>query len=81
MSVWRRGSTCHWCGKEMRLAKIGETQFSPDVFTVDHLIPVSEGGSDKLTNLVGSCAGCNNKRGTFGNPNFRKLAGRGQSGD
>lgn len=36
-------------------------------FTVDHVVPVSLGGSDDLTNLVGCCKRCNSsKRNTTG---------------
>lgn len=40
---------CHWC---------------PNPATqVDHLTPVSRGGTDHHTNLVASCASCNATRG------------------
>jgi 5-methylcytosine-specific restriction endonuclease McrA len=41
--------TCHWCQGRA-------TQ-------VDHLRPVSKGGTNAETNLVAACAGCNNRRG------------------
>lgn len=31
--------------------------------TLDHLIPISKGGDDKLSNLVAACKKCNGKRG------------------
>lgn len=33
--------------------------FSPDAFSIDHIVPVSLGGSDDLHNLALSCQGCN----------------------
>lgn len=41
---------CHWC------------QRAPAV-EADHLIEIDRGGSNDVTNLVGSCAKCNNARG------------------
>lgn len=48
--VFKRDSfTCQYCGKS-----------APDVIlVVDHLHPVSKGGSNDLLNLVTSCEGCN----------------------
>jgi 5-methylcytosine-specific restriction endonuclease McrA len=41
---------CHWCGRHAN--------------TVDHLIPISEGGSHyDPRNLVAACAHCNKSRG------------------
>ncbi len=41
--------TCRYCGKH-----------SPEVILeVDHILPVAEGGSNDLLNLVTSCRGCN----------------------
>jgi len=41
---------CHWC------------QRAPAV-EADHLIEIDRGGTNDVTNLVGSCAKCNNIRG------------------
>jgi 5-methylcytosine-specific restriction endonuclease McrA len=41
--------TCAYCGKEA-------TQ-------VDHVVPVSAGGSQDMDNLVAACAPCNNAKG------------------
>lgn len=34
-----------------------------DATTIDHMIPVSRGGSDDLVNLVGACERCNHEKG------------------
>jgi len=34
----------------------------PTQFTLDHVIPLSHGGTNHWMNLVGSCHSCNNKR-------------------
>ncbi len=48
--VFKRDSfTCQYCGGE-----------APDVILhVDHVVPVSEGGSNGITNLVTACVSCN----------------------
>ena len=37
--------TCHYCSQEAN--------------TVDHLIPLSKGGTDEMSNLVAACVSCN----------------------
>lgn len=43
---------CHWCGRPWE-----------PTFHADHLIPVIEGGTDDMDNMVSSCARCNTRRG------------------
>lgn len=52
--TWRsqKKVTCHWCG----------TRREPREFHVDHVIPISKGGSHILENLCVSCAGCNHQK-------------------
>ncbi len=38
-------NTCHYCGQEAN--------------TVDHLIPISKGGTDEASNMVACCTQCN----------------------
>ena len=40
--------TCHYCGQEAN--------------TVDHLIPISKGGTDEATNMVACCSTCNSSK-------------------
>lgn len=42
---------CEYCGSQ--------DSFASQPFSVDHIIPASEGGSDGLDNLAYSCYGCN----------------------
>lgn len=49
---------------EDRAAGYGEyckanVAFSPNPFTIDHIIPISAGGTDELDNLAYACFGCN----------------------
>lgn len=48
----RDGFVCHYCKKDVGVKK----------FTVDHIIPVSRGGTDDLSNLVGCCKSCNSSK-------------------
>ena len=36
--------------------------FSPDPFSVEHIIPLTKGGSNDLMNLAFACQGCNNHK-------------------
>jgi 5-methylcytosine-specific restriction endonuclease McrA len=55
--IRRDGAACAYCG---RPAGTGEP-FSR--LSVDHVIPVSRGGTDALTNLVLACRACNCAKG------------------
>lgn len=48
-AVWMRKQPCHYCG---------ETPAG----TIDHVIPISEGGSKGRQNCVPACEPCNQKR-------------------
>lgn len=42
---------CEYC--------LSQERFSPDPFTIEHIVPKSKGGKDQLQNLAYSCQGCN----------------------
>lgn len=50
---------CKWCNKNCIRNGTGGTK---NEFTVDHVIPLSAGGTNHWMNLVGSCHAYNNKR-------------------
>lgn len=45
---------CEYCWSQLK--------FSPDPFSIEHIIPLSKGGSYDLDNLALSCQGCNNRK-------------------
>jgi len=68
----RDGGRCVYCGVEThRLAK--RLSRSPNLATLDHVVPRSEGGPLKLANLVLACQACNNRRGVMDAEEFRAL--------
>ena len=39
-------------------------EFSPDPFSVEHIFPISKGGTDDAENLALACQGCNGYKST-----------------
>ena len=39
---------------------LSQVKFSPDPFSIEHIIPRSKGGTSDLDNLAVACQGCNN---------------------
>ena len=50
----RAQSWCEYCWSQ--------ALFSPDSFSVEHIIPRSLDGASELSNLALSCQGCNNRK-------------------
>ncbi|HAG82724.1 MAG TPA: HNH endonuclease [Cyanobacteria bacterium UBA12227] len=50
----RAGGCCEYCYSQVR--------FSPDPFSIEHIIPRSKGGTDHEDNLALACQGCNNRK-------------------
>ncbi len=51
--IEKYGMKCFWCG----------TSLTPETITIDHYIPLSRGGSNKIKNLRLACRRCNQNRG------------------
>jgi hypothetical protein len=45
---------CEYCCSQLN--------FSPDPFSIEHIIPLSKGGTYDLDNVALSCQGCNNRK-------------------
>lgn len=45
---------CEYCVSQLR--------FSPDPFSVEHIVPLAQGGSNQLDNLALACQGCNSHK-------------------
>ncbi len=52
----RAEKLCEYCRSPL--------EFSPDPFSVEHIFPISKGGTDDLENLALACQGCNNYKST-----------------
>ena len=52
--VRRAGGCCEYC--------LSQSRFSPDPFSVEHIVPVSGGGADDPDNLALACQGCNSRK-------------------
>ncbi len=50
----RAHGCCEYCQSQNR--------FSPDPFSVEHIIPISKNGATESTNLAYACQGCNNHK-------------------
>jgi 5-methylcytosine-specific restriction endonuclease McrA len=49
----RAKDCCEYCRSQAK--------FSPDPFSIEHIVPRSQGGETNSTNLALSCQGCNNR--------------------
>lgn len=54
MIAERAGYCCEYCYSQL--------QFSPDPFSIEHIIPRAGGGTDEMSNLALACQGCNNRK-------------------
>lgn len=68
-AVWKRSDKkCFYCGKQMVFEGIKKH----NKMTIEHLVPLSKGGSWSLGNLRAACLECNEKR---GNKSIAEFAG------
>lgn len=45
---------CEYC--------LSQEDYSPDTFSVEHIIPLVKGGTNRLDNVANACQGCNNHK-------------------
>lgn len=54
-AVARRANyCCEYC--------LSQVAYSPDPFSIDHIVPRASGGTNSLDNLAFACLGCNNQK-------------------
>lgn len=56
---------CAYCGCELDYKDM----------QVDHMIPISRGGADELSNMLPACRSCNHYKATLGVEGFRRYLG------
>ena len=71
----RDGGCCVYCGVAVRPRAKGLHR-APDLATLDHLTPRSQGGRTVPDNLALACHACNNARGTISVAAFRAQRSR-----
>ena len=57
------GDSCHWCGLTMLFVSVRKGEFRADLATIEHLIPLSKGGTHTFENARLACWECNVRRG------------------
>lgn len=50
----RAHNCCEYCGSQ--------EDYSPDTYSVEHIIPRSKDGDEEIDNLAYACQGCNNRK-------------------
>lgn len=62
--VERDGTACTWCCRQMIDAPIVPGRDCSLHMTLEHIVPISQGGTHDLWNLALACFQCNNVRGS-----------------
>ena len=57
------GRPCPTCGTPMRFDRRTPDIESPDMVTIEHILPIREGGANEPENLIAMCLACNRARG------------------
>lgn len=68
-----QGGKCSKCGIQCVFERPARGPHPPNMFTVDHVFPESGGGPTSLSNLVGMCLKCNQKKGPTILEEFKQL--------
>ena len=54
---------CHYCNKMVNVYHWSSNYNGDDLATIDHVLPLSQGGADDPSNMVVACRPCNLKKG------------------
>ncbi len=65
----KQDGKCHWCKRNCTLFPNKRKQL-----TIDHIVPVCEGGSHEDDNLVGACHDCYSERGKVAKINMESIS-------
>lgn len=57
--IHRLGTKCIWCGKECNRNDKRWGNYGPDYPTIDHVVPLSKGGTHTWDNVKVACGYCN----------------------
>ena len=57
--IRKHGGLCHLCNKPVEM----HDEHSPTYATIDHIVPLSRGGSENLSNIALAHRGCNASKG------------------
>ncbi len=58
------GDNCYYCGIEMNFAPATERKYISNHATIEHIIPLSNGGTHTWENVVLACRSCNLSKGS-----------------
>jgi 5-methylcytosine-specific restriction endonuclease McrA len=76
--VWNKtNGRCGYCGVKLRQNVTRDphdhSKEPDDLFTLDHIKPISKGGTKDIKNLLGSCRFCNNLKGNSDNLDYLRM--------
>ena len=60
----RNNGHCWHCGKKLSFSNYG-VLYAKGAWEIDHSVPISRGGTNRLNNLVPSCISCNRSKQDF----------------
>jgi 5-methylcytosine-specific restriction endonuclease McrA len=64
------GFICYYCGKKMNIKSKYPYKEAP---SIDHMVPISRGGTNNINNLIVCCHACNIIKGTLSSNTFIDL--------
>jgi 5-methylcytosine-specific restriction endonuclease McrA len=72
LQVFRKtDGRCWWCGEPIYSAPRGSDDIR--AYTVDHILPIRDGGTNEPDNLVPACKRCNSRKERRGVPYLRRV--------